>query len=181
MLVPRLSPEAPIQEKLAWAKVWWEKTGEQILASEEIARMGSLLKAAIERSRRTMTESGILEACRHCERNGGSCCGAGLENHYTDLLLLINLLLGVELPTERLDSRSCLFWGGEGCRLLARHVLCINYLCHGITSRIDPSRITELRAHEGNEIDLLFRLNEQFHKILSSRDPVGFRITASPP
>jgi hypothetical protein len=180
MLVPRLSPEAPIEEKITWANAWWVKTGDRILASEEIARMGSLLKAAVERSRRAMTESGILEACRHCEKSDGSCCGAGLEDHYTDLLLLINLLLGVELPTERLDSRSCLFLGDEGCRLLARHVLCINYLCHGITARIDPSRITELRAHEGNEMDLLFRLNEQFHKILSSRDPAGFRTTAPP-
>jgi hypothetical protein len=148
---------------------------------EETARMGNLLKAAIERSHRTMAESGILEICGDCERNGGSCCGAGLENRYTDLLLLINLQLGVELPTERLDRRSCLFLGDQGCRLLARHVLCINYLCHGITSRIDPSRIADLRAHEGDEIHLLFRLNEQFHKIVSPRDPGGFRVTAPVP
>lgn len=176
MLVPRLSPEASIQEKIAWANAWWEEVGDRVLAEEETARMGNLLKAAIERSRRTMAESGILGACRDCERNGGSCCGAGLENHYTDLLLLINLLLGVELPTESLDSRSCLFLGDEGCRLLARHVLCVNYLCRGITSRIDPSRIATLRTDEGNEIHLLFRLNEQFYKILSSRNPVGFRV-----
>ena len=181
MLVPRLSPEASIQEKIAWANAWWAKAGEAILASEETARLGSLLKAAVQRSHRTMAESGILEACGDCERTGGSCCGAGLENRYTDLLLLINLLLGVELPTERLDSGSCLFLGNQGCRLLARHVLCINYLCHGITSRIDPSRIAALRADEGDEIHLLFRLNEQFHKILSSWDPIGFPVSKPSP
>lgn len=174
MPAPRLSPEAPIEEKIAWAKAWWVKTRDQVLAEEETTRLGNRLKAAIRRSRRTMAESGILEACGDCEQNGGSCCGAGLENHYTDLLLLINLLLGVEIPSKRLDSRSCLFLGEQGCRLLARHVLCINYLCHGITSRLDPSRVAALRADEGAEIHLLFRLNERFHKIVSSRDPNGF-------
>lgn len=170
MPVRRLSPEAPIEGKIAWAKAWWLRAGERVLADGETTRTAKLLKTAIERSRRSMAESGILQVCGDCERNGGSCCGAGLENRYTDLLLLINLLLGVELPAERRDRRSCFFLGEHGCRLAARHVLCINYLCHGITSRIDPSRITELRAHEGNEIHLLFRLNEHFYKTISSGD-----------
>ncbi|MEW6669123.1 MAG: hypothetical protein AB1512_28260 [Thermodesulfobacteriota bacterium] len=180
MLAPRLSPEAPIQEKIAWARTWWAKKGGQVLAAQETARLGKLLKTAVERSRRAMAESGILEACGDCERNGGSCCGVGLERHYTDLLLLINLMLGVDLPMDRLDSKSCLFLGAEGCRLMARHVICINYLCRGVTSRIDPSRIAALRGHEGKEIALLFRLNEQFHKILSSRHPGGYNGTALP-
>jgi hypothetical protein len=174
MAVARLPPEAPIEEKIAWAKDWWAKTADKILQTQETFRLGHLLKAAIDRSRRARAQSGILEACGDCERNGGSCCGAGLENHYTDLLLLINLLLGVELPTERLDPKSCLFLGEQGCRLLARHVLCINYLCHAITSRIDPCRIAALRTEEGEEIDLLFRLNERFHRILLTWDSPGF-------
>ena len=132
--------------------------------------VGDLLKrlyAAIEKSRQAMVAAGIADECRQCERHeGGSCCGAGLENKYTGTLLLINLLLGIKIPSKRTDPSNCYFLGNEGCRLLARHVICVNYLCRKITDRIDPKGTALLREAEGRELDLLFRLNEHIKEIL---------------
>ena len=55
-----------------------------------------------------------------------------------------------------------------GCRLLARHVICINYLCQNVTERIDPLKITALREKEGEEVKCLFLLNERIKKLLKA-------------
>ena len=114
-----------------------------------------------------MAASGIADECRQCEHDeGGSCCGAGLENKYSGTLLLINLLLGAKLPSKRTGPSNCHFLGDEGCRLLARHVICVNYICRKISDRIDPERIAILREAEGRELDILFLLNERVKKLL---------------
>lgn len=111
--------------------------------------------------------TGIVDCCKECEeKEGGSCCGAGLEKHYSGILLLINLLLGVTLPLEREQPSGCFFLSPTGCLLLARHVLCINYVCNKITSRIKPENLAALREAEGEEILLLFQLNETLKKFL---------------
>jgi hypothetical protein len=78
----------------------------------------------------------------------------------------MNLLLGVTLPQEREEPSSCFFLSPTGCRLLARHVLCINYVCNKITSRIKPDQLTSLREAEGAEILLLFQVNEKLKKLV---------------
>jgi len=113
-----------------------------------------------------MTAAGIVDLCSECERNeGGSCCGNGLENNYNGWLLLINLLLNVTLPKKRHDPKSCFFLGKTGCTLLARHVICVNYICKKITDRIDPQAIKALRKKEGEELNTLFLLHENVKKI----------------
>lgn len=113
-----------------------------------------------------MTKTGIPEICRKCEKDeGGSCCGAGLEDKYDRWLLLVNLLLGIKLPKNRYDTKSCFFLGEGGCLLKARHVICVNYLCKKITDQIDPHKISVLREKEGIELYALFILNERLKKI----------------
>ena len=114
-----------------------------------------------------MLYAGIVELCRECEeKEGGSCCGAGLEKQYSGMLLLINRLLGVTLPNQREEPSSCFFLSSSGCRLVARHVLCINYVCNKITSRIKPDQMAALRKAEGEEILLLFQVNEKLRKLM---------------
>ena len=49
--------------------------------------------------------------CTACERDGeGSCCGAGFEDRYDGRLLLVNRLLGVQLPKSRLLQARCYFF-----------------------------------------------------------------------
>ncbi|MBN2124774.1 MAG: hypothetical protein JW821_10805 [Deltaproteobacteria bacterium] len=161
------SLESPIEVRIAWARDCHARMGEALLRDENIARLLDDLQSALQDSRREMTRTGIPQACRDCEeREGGSCCGAGIENRYSITLLLINLLLGATLPRERRDVQSCFFLGEKGCCLPARHVLCINFLCKKITECIDPRKLAPLREREGVELTRLFRLHERIKEFL---------------
>jgi hypothetical protein len=165
--IKAVSLQSPIEEKMAWAEDLHRRLRHHLLQDAMVARLLRDLRNAIRDSRHEMVRAGIVDACADCEKTeGGSCCGAGLENHYSGLLLLINLLLDVSLPKKRHDPASCFFLGREGCRLLARHVLCVNYLCKKLTEQIDPLKIRALREKEGVELERLFLLSERINKLL---------------
>jgi len=160
-----ISLESPIEAKIAWAEKRYQEVMGELLGDQEIRLLIDKLKGAIHASHREMAKAGVVDACRDCEeREGGSCCGAGLENRYDGSLLLINLLLGVKFPRQGYDPSSCFFLGAQGCLLLARHVICVNYLCKKITERIDAEKIAALQEKEGEELEYLFHLQEKIKK-----------------
>jgi hypothetical protein len=159
--------DAPVETKIDWANRCYQRERGRLLSDENLRQLLDALKKAAHRSRENMRRSGIVDCCRECEvKEGGSCCGAGLEKHYSGVLLLINRLLGVVLPLETREASSCFFLSPTGCGLLARHVLCINYVCTKITSRIKPIQLAALRDAEGEEIFLLFQVNEKLKRLL---------------
>ncbi len=159
--------DAPVEAKTAWAEACFDRERSRLLDDRSLAELLEALKNAVRRSRERLLHTGIVDCCRECEEDeGGSCCGAGLEKHYSGTLLLMNLLLGVALPQQKEEPSSCFFLSSTGCRLLARHVLCINYVCIKITSRTKPDQLTALREAEGEEILYLFRVNERLKKLI---------------
>lgn len=157
---------SPIEEKIAWAKDFYERFGGKFYKDRTTIDLLDRLKKAVRNSREEMTSAGIANLCGECERKErGSCCGNGIENKYDGWLLLINLLLNVRLPNKRYDPKSCFFLGKTGCVLLARHVICVNYICKKITDRIEPQAIKALRIKEGEELNTLFLLHENIKKI----------------
>ncbi|MFC1532729.1 hypothetical protein ACFL7M_05110 [Thermodesulfobacteriota bacterium] len=167
MSVEDISIESPIEEKISWAERFYQSKKDQLLGDGIIDNLLIRLKKAVHASRGSMAEAGVECECRRCEdREGGSCCGIGLENKYSDTLLLINLLLDLDLPRRRHDPQGCYFLGEAGCLLLARHVICVNYLCKKITAWVDPEKIAKLREKEGIELELLFFLNERIKTVL---------------
>ena len=167
MTPPEISLESPVKEKIAWAERLYAERGGRLRMDPVVADLLERFRNAAEASHREMGRSGIAEACMRCARyEGGSCCGKGLEDRYSGLLLLVNLLLDRPLPRERLDPRGCFFLGEDGCLLLARHVICVNYLCTRITQPMEPARIRPLRDREGEELDLLFLLTEKVKALL---------------
>ncbi|MEJ2586392.1 MAG: hypothetical protein P8165_02180 [Deltaproteobacteria bacterium] len=162
-----VSLSSPIREKIAWAQACRERFGERLLEDRRVSAQLNALRAASKACAAEMTRSGVRDMCRTCEADeGGSCCGAGLEDRYDGWLLLINCLLGVDLPSRRRFEKSCFFLGENGCRLLARHVICINYVCKKITDALPPSSMHPLREKEGEEIHALFLLNETIKRLL---------------
>lgn len=160
--------DSPIEKKIKWAKDCYVTLKDNLMEHEEVRALLVKFKKAAHESHMEMKSSGIEHECRKCEeKEGGSCCGAGLENRYTGTLLLINLMLGQTLPSERNDPNSCYFLGEKGCVLLARHVICVNYLCKKLTDRIDAENISLLREKEGIELEVLFTLNEKVKTLLS--------------
>ncbi len=161
-----------VEEKIAWAETCFEEKGGLFLRDGRTANLLSRLKEAVRASRAAMAVAGVAYECRMCEeREGGSCCGAGLENKYDGTLLLINLLLGIQLPKQRYDPSSCLFLGPDGCLLIARQVICVNYLCKKIEDRIDPTKIALLREKEGVELECIFLLHDRIKKKLRAYEP----------
>ena len=167
-MIPAEPPlDAPVEAKTAWANDCFDREKSRLLEDQNFPDLLEALKNAVHRSREEMLRTGIVDLCRECEEiEGGSCCGAGLEKHYSGRLLLINRLLGVTLPHQREEPLSCFFLSSTGCRLLARDVLCINYVCSKITSRIKSDPLAALREAEGEEILLLFRVNEKLRKLI---------------
>lgn len=161
-----VSIHATVKDKVLWAETCFKSAGAFFLAQSEIGALLNQFKSAAEASSRAMADTGIVALCRACdEEEGGSCCGKGLENRYDAWLLLINRLLGVQLPHERQHADGCYFLGDQGCLLTARDVICINYVCQKITRKVAPSVLNDLREIEGEEINLLFRLNETIKKV----------------
>ncbi len=166
-MIPAEPPlEAPVDAKVDWANDCFDRERSRLLEDRRLADLLEALKNAVDRSRDEMLRTGIVDLCRECEeKEGGSCCGAGLEKYYSAKLLLINRLLGVTLPSQREKPSSCFFLSSSGCRLVARHVFCINFVCNKITSRIEPDQLASLRKAEGEEILFLFQVNEKLKKL----------------
>ena len=165
-----ISLSSPIEEKIAWAHWCYDEFGSNLLKDEKISELLVRLKNALRQSYSQMSKTGIVDICSKCEREeGGSCCGAGLENKYDGWLLVINLLLGASLPNNRPAPGNCYFLGKNGCMLKARHVICVNYVCKKINDQVEPGAINELRENEGEELNSLFLLHELVKKTVMSR------------
>ena len=169
MIYEQLSIALPFQERVKNARNLFQKFGRDLLEHSALQPLAGQLKEATRISGEEMAQTGIVEICRRCDQlEGGSCCGAGLENRYDGWLLLINLLLGANIPRERYDRKSCFFLGEKGCRLISRHVICINYLCEKITRRIPPMNLKTMREMEGKELEILFLLNETLRAVMKT-------------
>jgi hypothetical protein len=110
-------------------------------------------RTAIASTFEQMHQAGVTRTCSLCAAgSGGSCCFHGVEDWYDGVLLLINLLLGVALPERREVHDGCFFVGEKGCRLLARHAFCVNYLCPAVNESLDPVERSKLLSLSGDEL-----------------------------
>ena len=160
---------SPIGDKIAWVQKCIEEQGEFLLRDPVVDGLLSRLEEASSATREELARVGIMQECRACEEEeGGSCCGAGIENRYEGIMLLINGLLGVKMPRSRPSPESCYFMGENGCLLRARHVLCVNYLCDRVAGRHSPSELAALRNKEGEELDLILLLYDRIGKMLAA-------------
>jgi hypothetical protein len=163
-----LSIQSPVERKIAWANQAFDILGERLEADPEVAALLKRLEGALLASQEAMERAGITALCRICEEeDGGSCCGAGIENRYDAVLLLINRLLGVALPdSRRVGKTSCFFLGDEGCLLDARQVICVNYICDIIQMKIEPAELNALREEEGRALDATFLLHKRISALI---------------
>jgi hypothetical protein len=150
-----------ISEKLEIARDLFKAWNDDLCSDVKVRGLLELLHENLAASGRVSRDLGIVAACKHCEEDeGGSCCGAGIENRYSPHLLLVNLLLGASLPEERCFADSCYFLGKEGCVLKARDILCINYLCTRINRLLAHEDLLTLQAVTGKEMETVFLLHE---------------------
>ncbi|MCE5333807.1 MAG: hypothetical protein LLG06_04385 [Desulfobacteraceae bacterium] len=161
-----------IGHKIALAREYYAKWGDDLKAESGVSAMVRELAAKAADSAGMCVESGVADACGRCDRNeGGSCCGAGIENRYTPEMLLINLLMGAVLPDSRDSEKSCYFLSGRGCVLSAREVLCINYLCARLQREIPGEKLILLQETNGKEMDILFALHDRIKQFVRRKTP----------
>lgn len=167
MIYDDVSANSSIEEKTSWAAASYQKYKNVLIRDKQIQHLLDKFRKASSENLHEMFEIGLVDECRKCEEEeGGACCGAGIENRYSVTLLLINLLLGAKLSAKAPDPKSCFFLGDKGCSLIARHVICVNYICKKITDSIPSQAINHLREKEGIELDILFILNEKIKSVL---------------
>jgi len=156
-----------IQEKIQKAEDIFAAQGSALGTNPRIRSLLETLDRQIAASQKAMIDYDVVAACRHCEEEeGGSCCGAGIENRYTPVLLVANLLMGVALPGKRLTAAGCYFLGNRGCSLKVRDVLCVNYLCLKIQNMLPQQDLIRLQNTTGNELDTAFVLHEAIKKCM---------------
>jgi len=136
--------------------------------------LDDLRKEAL-RSRRLMDELGVSMTCAQCAKrnNGSGCCSKEIEEWYDEKVILLNLLLGVPVPDEYVDPRTCIFLGPRGCRLLVRYHFCVNYLCKTIEERLSGSQLGRLRAQYGRELYIAWRLEEEIWRYFNTNSCKG--------
>ena len=157
-----------IFEKIEKAKRLYEQHGKGLICDSSLMTMLDKYKNEILNSKKMMVELDIVKDCAFCDANtpGGSCCGAGIEDWYDEILLLINLLMGCKIPEQRRSEKDCLFLGEKGCLLLARNYFCINYLCSRIWKRLGSKKLAKMQAQSGKEIDLSWKIMEIINRAL---------------
>jgi hypothetical protein len=156
-----------IVEKIRIARGLFVGFGEALRADASLCEQLRELRLRAEDSGRVALRAGVAATCRKCdEEEGGSCCGAGIENRYTPELLLMNILLGADLPESRYFENSCWFLGDRGCMLPARDVLCINYLCTRLQKELSPESLLQLQATTGCEMEVLFVLHNKIRNFI---------------
>ena len=160
----QLSPPT-IQEKIEQAHELFETCGDSLRQNPSIRTLLNKLQECIEHTKDSMLKLGVIAECKHCEeQEGGSCCGTGIENKYDVELLLLNLLLAASLRDQQSSENSCYFLGEKGCKLMARHVLCVNYICEKLQKKLTREEIIQLQTCAGEELDTLFVLHEAIKK-----------------
>jgi hypothetical protein len=162
-----LSQSSPssICEKIEQAHNLLETCGSSLIEDPHIHALLRKLRDCIENTNRSMVTLGVVAECKDCEeREGGSCCGSGIENKYDAVLLLVNLLLGFSLENQKPSKNSCSFLGKKGCTLTARHVLCVNYICQKLQKKLTREELIALQTCAGEELDTLFFLHEAIKK-----------------
>jgi hypothetical protein len=142
-----------LDEEIIEAKRYYEKYGKALAVDKTLNQLLGNYRAAIGKTCGFMGEAGISLACGRCASGpGGSCCFEGVETWYDRYLLLINLLLGVEIPEIGAFAGHCRFVGVQGCRLLARYAFCVNYLCPMLKEVLGPRACLAISSVVGAEL-----------------------------
>jgi hypothetical protein len=180
---PARSSRLSAEDKVRLAMSMYKTFGEELRRDLPLANLLGEMKEKVRCSWRTMAELGISAACARCDETApeGSCCSRGLENKFDSVLLLINLLLGIQLPLERMRDDSCRFLGPSGCVLEARTLLCIDYLCPEVEKELGIESLMKMQEVAGEEIRTAFLLAERVKRLVNEWVGDGIEVNTGKP
>lgn len=142
-----------IEEKIHRAKWLYAHYGEALTKQDGLGALFDMYRNAIWKTQEVMKRLRVVETCSACACDeSGSCCFQGVEEWYDHVLLLINLVLGRQIPELREVPGGCLFVGSRGCKLIARHSFCVNYLCPPLKDSTRTHSMERLLSVSGDEL-----------------------------
>ena len=163
-----------IQQEIKKATYLYKRYGKILLEDPDMGFLINRYRESIRKSQLTMKEFGVIEACSSCAGvDTSGCCFSGVEDWYDAYLLLINLLLGREIPRKTDFSESCLFVGEHGCKLMARHSFCVNFLGPGLLKGFISGQRQRLSKVVGNEIHAGWELEKALRKRIKNEKDFG--------
>ncbi len=126
------------------------------------------LEKAIEDTWSYMREIGVTEICKRCAEETGSCCKEWVEDEVDDVMIAMNMLMGVKMPEKRFKEGFCYFLSESGCILKVRPTICVNFLCDKVKKKIGFKNEKKLQEIAGRELELGFIVREKILKMLPS-------------
>jgi hypothetical protein len=138
-----------VAQEIYKAKAFYDAYGNALREDQRVQDLIEDYRKAIARTYEAMAEEGILKACSQCAQGpSGSCCFEGVEDWYDPVLLLINLLLDVPLPSQREIPKACFFVGQGGCKLLGRYAFCVNFMCPKLGAEMKNGKLLHTTGEE---------------------------------
>ncbi|HHI98204.1 MAG TPA: hypothetical protein ENJ96_10225 [Thermodesulfatator atlanticus] len=162
----KVTAEEILARKLSLARRFFEKYRQNLLKEPKITELLTAHGKAFARAQEVTIETGAASFCARCGREGRSCCGADMELHCDDALLVANLLAGVDFPRKRLWPKACFFLGPAGCVLKIRPLICRNFICPELATALGPEKVSSLQEALEEEARLLFWLTEEIKRWL---------------
>jgi len=138
-------------DKLQQAKKLLQVYGEKLLQDTKINEQLAFVRDAVLLLDTHMTGMDMGKTCTACAaRPDGGCCSAYMGNENNDaLLLLMNILTGVDVRIVRDDEIECCFLSETGCLLLFKPIFCLNYLCRHIQKESNTKQLALLEQKTG--------------------------------
>ena len=165
-----------IEEEISKAIILYERHGQALTNQDGLGALFETYRNAIEKTQEVMTQLRVVETCSECSRKAsGSCCFQGVEDWYDHVLLFMNLILGRQIPKFRKVPGGCLFLGSRGCKLIARHSFCVNYLCPSLKDFIKTPQMRTLLSVSGDELLHGWELEGKVRKQLKELDPGQYK------
>ena len=134
-----------VEQKLACARRLCEQFGTELLTMPGMREKLNQLEAYSRALEQQMAGMSMFVLCKSCaEKSGGGCCSAYMANETDAPLLLLNMLLGVAVSSQRDDAVECCYLGPQGCTLRVKPIFCLNYNCHHILTGNDAAVLKNL-------------------------------------
>ncbi len=145
--------DADVAARIRKAKRILRAHGEPMSLEPALAAALKRYAEFVVRTQDAMRLAGVGAVCTACAREDhGSCCFEGIEEGYGLSLLLLNLLMGCDVPERKEIPGSCFFVGERGCKLTARYYFCLHYLCPRLREVLGQERADRLLQVLGEEL-----------------------------
>ena len=156
-----------VREEIQAAREAFRSYGAELAMDGRIKGLLVSYLAEVELSWELLDEMEVVPICGECAADDpGGCCSATAGTWQNRRILLINLLMGVELPDEPFEQAACFFVGPKGCLLKAREAFCINFFCPLLEERMDPADLSHFLRQAGKEVYLGVELEKALLAVL---------------